>query len=167
MTSRIKSKGISHVYMSRNMTKPTILPVRPAKTQGQPGHPSSLIWVFAVRMKKAWALSYPLSAQRRLWSDWADAQADLSLRWMHSHFVGFVVRRLEYIVRSAFYTQPTEALDTDPEILFFPIFLIKTHTFSTIYSGCTFWPLYYNNPCDTKCTYLYIIIYNMHVVSFN
>ena len=24
---------------------------------------------------------YPLSAQRRFWSDWADAQADLSLRW--------------------------------------------------------------------------------------
>ena len=50
--------------------------------------------VFAVRMKKAWVLSYPLSAQRRLWSDWADAQADLSLRWSHSHFVGFVMRRL-------------------------------------------------------------------------
>ena len=42
-------------------------------------------------MKKAWVLSYPLSAQRRLWSDWADAQADLSLRWAHIHFVGFVV----------------------------------------------------------------------------
>ena len=36
-------------------------------------HPPSLIKVFAVRMKKAWVLSYPLSAQRRLWSDWADA----------------------------------------------------------------------------------------------
>ena len=47
--------------------------------------------VFAVRMKKAWVLSYPLSAQRRLWSDWADAQADLSLRWAHTHFVGFVM----------------------------------------------------------------------------
>ena len=38
----------------------------------------SLIRVFAVRMKKSWVLSYPLSAQRRLWSDWVDAQADLS-----------------------------------------------------------------------------------------
>ena len=61
----------------------------------QPGHPPSLIWVVAVRMKKAWVLSYPLSAQRRLWSDWADAQADLSLRWVHTHFVGFVTRRLK------------------------------------------------------------------------
>ena len=43
--------------------------VRPAKTQ--------IIRVFAVRKKKAWVLSHPLSAQRRLWSDWADAQADL------------------------------------------------------------------------------------------
>ena len=34
-----------------------------------------------VRMKKAWVLSYPLSTQRRLSSDWADAQADQSLRW--------------------------------------------------------------------------------------
>ena len=41
-----------------------------------------LIGVFALRMKKAWALSYPLSAQRRLWSDW----------------VGFVTRRLIYNV---------------------------------------------------------------------
>ena len=45
-------------------------------------------------MKKAWVLSYPLSAQRRLWSDWADAQAHLSLRWTHSHFDGFVMSRL-------------------------------------------------------------------------
>ena len=60
----------------------------------QPGHPPSLRRVFAVRMKKAWVLSYPMSAQRRLWSDWADAQADLSLCWAHTHFVGFVMSRL-------------------------------------------------------------------------
>ena len=39
-----------------------------------------------------------MSAQRRLWSDRADAQADLSLRWAHSHFVGFVMRRLKYLL---------------------------------------------------------------------
>ena len=50
--------------------------------------------IFTVRMKKAWVLSYPLSAQWRLWSDWTDAQADLSLRWAHSHFVGFVMSQL-------------------------------------------------------------------------
>ena len=66
----------------------------PSEDSEQPGHPPSLIRVFAVHSKKAWVLSYPLSAQRRLWSDWTDAQADLSLRWAHSHFNGFVTRRL-------------------------------------------------------------------------
>ena len=56
----------------------------------------SLSSVFAVRMKKAWVLSYQLSARRRLWSDCADAQADPSLRWAHSHFIGFVMRLLIY-----------------------------------------------------------------------
>ena len=64
----------------------------PSEDSDQPGHPPSLIRVSAVRMKKAWVLSYPLSAQRGLWSDWEDAQADLS---NHScHFVGFIMRRL-------------------------------------------------------------------------
>ena len=38
----------------------------PSEDSDQPGHPLSLIRVFAVRMKKAQVLSYPLSAQRRL-----------------------------------------------------------------------------------------------------
>ena len=66
----------------------------PSKDLDQPRHPPSLIRAFTVRKKKASVLSYPLSEQWRLWSDWADAQADLSLRWAHSHFVGFVVRQL-------------------------------------------------------------------------
>ena len=61
----------------------------PSIDSDQPGHLPSLIRVFAVRMMKAWTLSYPLSAQQRLWSDWADAQADLSVHWAHIHFVGF------------------------------------------------------------------------------
>ena len=61
----------------------------------QLGHPPSLTRVFVVRMKKAWVLSYPLSGQWRLCSDWANAQADLSLCSTHSLFVGFVVWRLK------------------------------------------------------------------------
>ena len=61
----------------------------PSEDSNQTGHSHSLIRVFAVHMKKAWALSYPLSAQRRLWSDWADAQIDLSLRWAHMPFCWF------------------------------------------------------------------------------
>ena len=62
----------------------------PSEDSDQPGHPPSLIRVFAVRMKKPWVLIYPLSAQRRLWfclgseqqrcwSDCTDVQADLGL----------------------------------------------------------------------------------------
>ena len=58
--------------------------VRPAKTQISLG--IRPVWsVMAVHMKKAWVLSYPLSTQWRLWSDWADAQADLSLCWAYIH----------------------------------------------------------------------------------
>ena len=56
----------------------------PSEDSDQPGHPPSLIRVFAGHMKKAWDLSYLLSTQRRLWSDRTDAQADLSLRWVQS-----------------------------------------------------------------------------------
>ena len=79
--------------LSRLMRKPTKWHLRPAKTRISLG--ICPVWsVFAVRMKRAWVLSYPLSAQRRLWSDWVDAQADLSLCWAHSHFADFVMRRL-------------------------------------------------------------------------
>ena len=80
------------------MTKPTKWHVRPAKTQIEPGHPPSLIRIFAVRMKKAWVLSYPLRAQRRLWSDWPDAQADLSLRWAHMPFCWFCHEAAQIII---------------------------------------------------------------------
>ena len=57
----------------------------PSKDSDPTGRPPSLIRIFTVRMKKAGGLCYPLSAQQRLWSDWVDAQADLSLRW-EPHF---------------------------------------------------------------------------------
>ena len=61
----------------------------PSEDSDQPGNLPSLIRVFAVSMKKAWDLSYPLSALRSLCSDWADAEADLSLRWAHMPFCWF------------------------------------------------------------------------------
>ena len=69
----------------------------PSEDSDQPGHLHlpSLIRVFAGHMKKHWVLSYPLSAQQRLWSDWADTQTDLSLRWAHSHIVCFVLSWLK------------------------------------------------------------------------
>ena len=71
--------------MRKRMTKPRMA-CAPSEDSDQPGLPPSLIRVFAVRMKKAWVLSYLLSAEQRLWSDWANAQADLSLRWAHMPF---------------------------------------------------------------------------------
>ena len=73
--------------------------VRPAKTQ------------ISLGIRPVWSES-SLSAWRKLgslathWahsedSDWVDAQADLSLRWAHSHFVCFVMRRL---IRFLLYT---------------------------------------------------------------
>ena len=66
----------------------------PSEDSDQPRHPPSLIRVFAVRMTRVWVLTTQLSAQRRPWSDWADAQAELCLRWAHSHFVAFIMLRL-------------------------------------------------------------------------
>ena len=71
--------------LSRLVTKPTKWHVRPAKTQIslgiRPGwSPPSLC--------AQWVAKDP-SGQRKLWSDWADAQADLSLRWAHMPFCWF------------------------------------------------------------------------------
>ena len=66
--------------------------VRPAKTRNnRPVRSESLLCSQWVAVPK-----YPrfFHAYSEDWSDWADAQADLSLRWAHSPFVGFVMRRL-------------------------------------------------------------------------
>ena len=69
--------------------------VRPAKTQISLG--IRPVWsVFAVRSMGSWGPKVSLCGQRGLWSAWA---ADLSLRWTHSHFVGFVMSRLSYVVK--------------------------------------------------------------------
>ena len=48
-----------------------------------------LIRVFIVRKKKPWILSYPMNANRRHWSDLAEAQADVSPRLAHILFCWF------------------------------------------------------------------------------
>ena len=97
---------LSKLKMSRLITKPAKWHVRPAKTQISLGirpvwseasaqsdqrHPPRLIRVFAVRMKKAWVLSYPLSAQRRLLSDFTDVHDDLS--GLGAHVILMVLSR--------------------------------------------------------------------------
>ena len=61
----------------------------PSEDSDQPGHPPSLIRVFAVRSVGSLEPSFASGGQRWLWSDWADAQVDLSLRWAHRSFCWF------------------------------------------------------------------------------
>ena len=76
-------------YCEPHRDKTNKMACAPSKDSDQPGHPPSLIRVFAVCLKKTRILSYPLSAQQRHWSDGADAQADLSLQWVHMPFCWF------------------------------------------------------------------------------
>ena len=62
----------------------------PSEDSDQPGHPPSLIRVFAVRSRVAKDPSYlHVYSVASCWSDWADAQADLSLRWAQMPFCWF------------------------------------------------------------------------------
>ena len=79
--------------MSRHMTKSTKWHVHPARTQISLG----IRPVWSESSLSAWGKLGSLATH---WvhsedsSDWVDAQADLSLRWAHSHFAGFVMRWL-------------------------------------------------------------------------
>ena len=66
--------------------------------------PPGLIRVFAVPMENPWVLSYLLTTQRRLWSDWTDAQADLesllggmSFCWIYWAVAHFSFQCVQYI----------------------------------------------------------------------
>ena len=74
---------ISLFKMSRDVTKSTNWPVRPAKTQIRLGGWS----VFAVRSMGS--QGFFICGQGRPWLDWADSQAYLSLRWAHTPFCWF------------------------------------------------------------------------------
>ena len=71
--------------------------VRPAKTQISLG--ICPVWsVFTVRLMGSSGPQLSSCWQQRLWSEWVDAQADLSIRWAHSHFVGLVMSWLQCII---------------------------------------------------------------------
>ena len=79
--------------MSRDMTKPNKVTVCPAMTQ-------IILGIRPVCSESSlcsqWVAKDPsfLHADSEDWSDWGDAQADLSLCWAHTHFVGFDMSRL-------------------------------------------------------------------------
>ena len=73
--------------MSCIMTKTNKMACAHSEDSDQPGHPPSLIRVFAVRMKKAWVLGYPTECT---------VKTDQTGRVFagSSHFFGFVMRWL-------------------------------------------------------------------------
>ena len=78
--------------LSRNMTKPTKLVYAQQRLRSAWASAQSDQSLHCPN-EESWVPSYLLSDSED-WSDWADAQADLSLCWAHSHFVGFVMSRL-------------------------------------------------------------------------
>ena len=83
--------------MNRFMTNPTKWSVRPAQIQISLGIPP--VWsVFAVHSMGSWGPNVSSCGQRRLWSDWADSQADLRLRWAHRSFCWFCLAAAQIII---------------------------------------------------------------------
>ena len=50
------------------------------------------------------------------WSDWVDAYADLSLRWAHTHFVGFVMSWLIWRNHGSLATRLVHSKDSDQTV---------------------------------------------------
>ena len=80
----------------------TSLPTFQNEDSNQPAHPRGLIEVFVVLMKKLCILGHPKCAQGRFWSDWANAQANLNLRWTHISEGIFWTLRLKYCFKVCF-----------------------------------------------------------------
>ena len=113
----------------------------PSEDSDQPGHPPSLIRVLAVRIKKVWVLSYPLVAQRRLWSDWADAQTDLRLWWAHMPFCWFC-REAAHFMNEFQYVHYCKSLYF--RVFFTSRFYDSKHFGGNLISRCMMFP--YVNP---------------------
>ena len=107
--ARNKQRLIRQEQLSRLKTKPTKWHFAPSEDSDQPGHPPSLIRVFAVCMKKAWVLI----------SQWAQSEYSdqtgqmprlICLRWAHSHFVGSVHAKQVKLTSQYWLTVPLKSL---------------------------------------------------------
>ena len=74
--------------MSRLMTKPTKWHVHPAKTQ------------MSLGIRPVWSESSLCAQWVAKDPSFLHADSDLSLRWAHNHFVGFVMRQLIYFLNN-------------------------------------------------------------------
>ena len=77
--------------------------------------PPSLIRDFVVRSIGSWGPNISSSWQRRLWSDWADAQVDLCLRWAQWPFCWFC-HAVAHVYLSAESLVSRESLTADPGV---------------------------------------------------
>ena len=65
-----------------------------SKDSDQPVHPPSMPTVLVWLSFDSLEATEGTCIQQRFWSDCADGQADLSLRWLHKFIVGFVMHWL-------------------------------------------------------------------------
>ena len=74
------------------------------KDSDQPAHSRSLIKIFTERILDNQSCKVSSWGQRRLWSDFADAQADLSLRWAHMSegTLSHVTAQIQYVDNVSF-----------------------------------------------------------------
>ena len=83
--------------LSEPREKAYLRPCAPSEDSDQPAHSSSLIRMYILRMLDSQGCKVSSCEQRRLRSDCANAQSDLSLRWAHmwggtfSHVVAHLV----------------------------------------------------------------------------
>ena len=151
------------------MTKPTKLhhTVRPAKTQISLG--IRPVWSessLSAWRELAWVLSYPLSAKGRLWPDWADAQADLSLRWAHMPLYWFCHEMAQMWSNNENRAWSFFSLSLS---LFFRLLttclqFIATNSSNCIYSGTLKTPPTRNTP-DSSYTWILFIIFAEYVTT--
>ena len=85
----------------------------PSKDSDQPGHLPSLIRVFTVRSMGSEGPKVFSCRQRRLWSDWANAQADLSLCLVHRSFCWFC-RAVAQILITVFWSYEQSHITRKP-----------------------------------------------------
>ena len=81
--------GLSGITSFEPANDKTKMASAPSEDSDQPGHPPSLIRVLAMRSMGSLGHKLFSCGQRRLRSDWASAQSDLSLRWAHIPFCWF------------------------------------------------------------------------------
>ena len=70
----------------------------PSEDSDQPGHLPNMIRFLPVRSVGSWRSNLSSCGQRILWSDWADAQADLCLRWVQSSCCWFCHEAAQMVI---------------------------------------------------------------------